>query len=403
MTDDVVPHIESIDKSRLRPDALAAIDALTPHRRRRLEEALHLLSHAHESPEGQDETTTAIEAAFNDAFQGDRHLLGTFMESYNQAHAGPDRVSILRNSLLLQAVAGFEVLVASVATRFFVTQPKALESKEKEFSLAELEEFADIDDAIDALIARRVTALMRGDVDEWAKWLLARTKVDIRELALDWSVLVEALQRRHIVIHNGGLVSRQYLTKVPKHLAEGVSVGERVRVDDDYLHQAFDALDVVGSSLICALLCKWSPSDADLAGSLLLRRTYGLLLRKRWQVVAKLADLRLVIPCMASVREALKANGLHARRVLEGREAVRPEAEAWDVSASAGRFQLVRMILLGDLDQALGAIPGLIDKKELSLGELQTWPILADVRSDDRWPTLAKSLGIGQDALPPAD
>lgn len=404
MTDEFVPHVEAIDRSRLTPDALAAMDALSAPRRDRLREAVALA--LDEEPEDADEAKgrkQRVQEAFHDAFRGDRHLISTFLDSLGATAAGPDRVSIMRNSLLLQLVSAFEVFIAGVATRFFVTQPQALQSQEKEFSLAELQSFADIEDAVDALIARRVANLMRGDLDDWAAWLKTRYKADLPRLAHDWPFVCECFQRRHVIVHNGGLVSRQYLSKVPSELADGLVVGSRLRVHDEYLGKAFDELDIVGASIIVAARSTCEPDQIDEIGGMLLRRTYALLLRGRWVAVAKLCGMRQFVKAKASVREALRANELCAKARISGAASVYADARDWDVSASAARFQLVRSVLMEDFDEAFDRIPKMVANEELSLGELQSWPILEPVRSDSRWESLAQASGISQDEATSAE
>jgi hypothetical protein len=394
MADDVVPQLEAIDTSRLSPDALAAVDSLSPQRRARLR---HVVTQMFADPEDNDDDERIrqeeINTAFRDAFQGDVHLISTFMEGVATAHAGPDRVSIMRNSLLLQAVAGFEVLIAGVATRFFLHNPKSLESNEREFSLAEVRTFEDVDDALDVLIARRVTKLMRCELDDWVKWIRDHAKANMEKASINWPATREGFQRRHVMIHNGGLVSRQYLAKVES----GASVGDRLRVDDAYLHRLFDDLDVISVAVILAARSTWLPEEVDIACSSLVRRTYSLLRRERWAAVAKLAELRPLLKGLASSKEALRANGLFARMQLDGATAIRDEVMAWDVSASAGRFALVRLVLLEDFQAALNVIPGMIERDELTSGELQTWPILRPIRTHPDWDALALEVGISQD------
>jgi hypothetical protein len=56
------------------------------------------------------------------------------------------------------AIATFESLLGTVYGQHFALHPGALDAREKEFSLGELQEFDDISDARDVLTGRRVEA-----------------------------------------------------------------------------------------------------------------------------------------------------------------------------------------------------------------------------------------------------
>jgi len=92
--------------------------------------------------------------------------------------------------------------------------PRTLDAQEKEFSLGELQEFDDMSDARDALIGRKVDAFTQQRLQDWSRWADRTLKVSLPDLAVDGEALNEYFQRRHIIVHSAGRVSRQYLTRV---------------------------------------------------------------------------------------------------------------------------------------------------------------------------------------------
>jgi len=68
----------------------------------------------------------------------------------------PQRQHLLHASLLTMTVGTLETAIAGVGTQHYALHPEALPAEEKEFSLAELAEFDDLQDARVTAISRRV-------------------------------------------------------------------------------------------------------------------------------------------------------------------------------------------------------------------------------------------------------
>lgn len=90
-----------------------------------------------------------------------------------------DRVTLVGRAFLIAAISSFEILFAQVARLICQRNPSALPKSEYTFTLEELSQYSSIDEARQALITRRVEALLMESVDGWSKWL-ERTVVSNR-------------------------------------------------------------------------------------------------------------------------------------------------------------------------------------------------------------------------------
>jgi hypothetical protein len=380
MLADFVPLVEAREKERLGPQALAALESLDPDRQEKLR---HLIEEITEGVrngqpiEPTEEEKQKWAPLMGEIFQNDRFSIVSLLERMRKKATGPSPVIIVHNSLLAQAIAAFEVLVSGVVTRFFVTHPSALGTAEKEFSLADLRTFADIDDAADALIANRVGKLMYGGLDDWADWFQSNCDATLSQLAMSWNDVVEAFQRRHVVIHNGGLVSRQYLARVPD---ASIKIGDRLAIDHDYLANVFDQLDVLGTVLVTLAWGSWRKDERNRSAGRLLQRSYELMLASRWAAADCVCKVGATLKCSAEQKESIKVNGWNSRLELHGLEDIRSEVEAWDVSAAADRFRLAKLVLSGDLEAASKMTDSLLKSGELTGGQLNEWPVLRTLR-----------------------
>lgn len=317
----------------------------------------------------------------NEIFEGDKHFIAQFLRALVDVGAGPHRATILANSLLTMAISGFEVLIASVVTQYFVRHPDVLEKSDKSFNLKQLKEFDNIEDASDALIGEIVSDLMREGFEAWCRWFKKFGNADFQNLANDLTAVEEAFQRRHVVIHNGGLVTRQYIAKVNFGADEPPAVGDRLKVDAEYLINAFDELEVLGIAVSTGAWFKWFDAAGNESAGAMLMGMYELMLDESWSAVRHLATVSQNFKCSESRKASMMCNGLYAEFKMSGdREVIRERVEAWDTSALSGRFQLVQHVLAGDLDRALGEIPELVKSGDIEIGEILEWPILEEVR-----------------------
>ena len=431
MLDDVVPVVEERDKQRLGSPTIAKVAALSPADQLRLQgvlesvvqqqrrgevkqqpvtastddaeaQAVRIASdHSTEAAHGFDGLTTeprislikrlggnegatddsALSAVILDIFREDKHSFASFAKRLARAIAGPNRTTIVLESLLMQACAAFEVLVSGLAARYYATHTGALGSDKKEFSLAELQAFPQLNDAVDALVARRVSQLMYGGLDDWARWFKADSKVDMHFLAMDWESVREVFQRRHLITHTGGVVSQQYLDHVK--VTPAPKVGSMVRVNADYLRNACDELEALGTLLAVHCWGAWAKEERESAAGILLDRSYELMMQERWSAVEHVTKVGATLRCPSGIKVPLQCNLWCSRKEQQGVAVVEEEVRNWDTDTLAMRFQLVKHVLLDELEPAAALVPRMIGSGELTLGQLREWPILRALRDFD--------------------
>jgi hypothetical protein len=285
------------------------------------------------------------------------------------------RVDMLLSSLLTAAVSDFEVLFSTIVGYFYRVHPEALKSQDSPIPWSEIEQYATIDDLKSYYIDARVSKLMWQGFDEWMKWIDQQLRIKFQDSALDPDSTNEIFQRRHIIIHNGGRVSRQYLAK-NSGLNHIPALDEVLKVDRDYLAQAIDRLTVLGISLVhltMRKLCKGNDNhervDRDINAIV-----YSLLEQRRWEVAERVASIALPHMSVEASRLAVKVNQWIAQGRVGGRDAIAKEVTRWDVSALEDKFKLARLTLLED-SSAVDMAKRMLEEGNLGFEELSTWPL----------------------------
>jgi hypothetical protein len=84
-------------------------------------------------------------------------------------------------------------------------------------------------------IDQKVATLIKGSPDDWSKTLRQWTKIDITSVGTDWEMVSEMIQRRHAIIHTGGRVDDEYITRVSERLRVGLIPGSILECSPAYM------------------------------------------------------------------------------------------------------------------------------------------------------------------------
>ena len=157
-----------------------------------------------------EELASLIEQEFKD----EGHLFGEFAQELEGVDHDPDKKLLLNSSMLVTAVAVFEYLLARVLGFQLRAFPNLLDASGRTFTLAELEEIESVEDARQLAVEDRVDAVMRESFADWETWFAKRAGVSFADCCIDRDAVFEVIQRRHLLVHTGGVVSKQYLERL---------------------------------------------------------------------------------------------------------------------------------------------------------------------------------------------
>ena len=384
---EVCGHAAELDRQRTSPEQLAAVKALDPERREKFKNWISAKFEENRSPTLDFGQPAEQDLRVLTEIFGDNPVpIGQANVMLERALVlAPSREALLRASLLTMAVAGFEVLVGSLAARHYELHPGAI-GEQKRFSLKQVAAYDSIADIQDAAIAHQVYQLLQLPLDDWTKWLDQDSGLGIKvqSLAIDYDVLEEIVQRRHVIVHNGGAVSAQYLERV-KPSDDLPPLGSQLLVDESYLNNAVDHLDCVGNLVGTGVWAKDRPDAEDQAVFALSARMEQLLFDGRWLPLRKLCSVGKMIASADVQHQIFKVNEWLSIKRLGGLSSIEQEIGDWDTSALGAQFQLVQLALLDMADQFFRLAPDVLAKGTIQVEQLKTWPVFDELRDDRRF------------------
>ncbi|MFE1925445.1 hypothetical protein ACFW91_23090 [Streptomyces asoensis] len=323
-----------------------------------------------------------------------------WMQHLHETLSRPPRLPMFFQSTVVSAVSNFEVLLAGLVASFYEIAPQALEAssrdKGKEFSLRELKEMKDLEDAIRIAIDRRVEEFMFGSFNDWRKFFADKMKINFEDYAIDWSFLQEVFQRRHVIVHNGGHASRRYMQGVDAGLRKGVKEGDYLQVDEDYLTRAANELLCFGYLLMSAMSLKFATGLSSKALANVHGFTYQNLVKGRYELVNKCATYGIEASSSMGDELLFRVNSWISRQRM-GDENVLQEVNSWDVAALSPRYKLAKHCLLGENAAAMQVLTSLFDSDDVDFGDLIEWPLLEPLRGTEDYQELVRNAEVPED------
>ncbi|WP_413320900.1 hypothetical protein AA0Z99_07895 [Agrococcus sp. 1P02AA] len=299
--------------------------------------------------------------------------------------AEKSRSALMLESLLLSAVAQFEVLVSRLMLTSIRLDPSPLEDSEKMYTFSDVTEHPSLEAFSVAAANAYVDGLMYKGMDSWMKFLTRVTRTDMVWVT---DLLAEVIMRRNVHVHAGGVASSQYLSELGKR-AGNARVGDELPVTAEYLEDALNRMAraaVVLSQAAVSAICSGAKQDKSSSHGIdqdrgIVEASFDLLTSGRYGAVEHLAEQLDSLVATNFTRERLRANSLAARKALYGVEAIRPDLEDWDVTAAEDEIVLAKHCLQDEIAEARVIYESLSAANKISVMELATWPILEPLRA----------------------
>lgn len=339
----------------------------------------------------ESETDEKLDAIYRQSFgplqdelenlTGDPGANSHYRQVWNTISSRPSTQRLLGSALLMQAVSSFEVLVAQLVRGVLAANPAILKASEKSFKLRDLDPYESVADLREAIAEEVADQTLREGFRGWMTWFEAKLKVEVPGVLSGAQELTEIFQRRHLFVHNGGVVNRAYLEAL--HGSSGLAEeGSQLAVTRKYLLGAIDLLEGSGLKLVAAAALKYATEDERVAVEEALDRIcYEALQRGQHDVVENLGGWlqRFVEDEPSKVR--IQVNCWLASKSARGVESVADEVARWDTRALSDDYKLAKLALLDELDGALALAKRMLESGHLHEVSWRSWPILERVRA----------------------
>lgn len=264
----------------------------------------------------------------------------------------------LQKSLFTQLFSEFDAFIGALLKVIYVRKSELLKGISREITFADLLSYEDLNAVKLDLLNKEIEAFRRDSYVDQFVALEKKFSLKLRSFP-EWCEFVELSQRRNLIVHNGGVVSEQYLVVCDREgypFETRPNIGQQLEADPKYFSRAIVVVSAVAFMLAHTLWRKVFPGETKEAHDHTNHVIYELLKDQRWRASAEIAKFSLTEPMKRGIDEM----GLRIRTVnaaiafkFSGKQAACDELlNLMDWSASYRDFRLAIDVLQDRFDSA---------------------------------------------------
>ena len=292
----------------------------------------------------------------------------------------------VRRALLLALVSHWDVFIGDILKAIFALRPGIIAASEQTLTLADLSQFASLEEARDHIVDAEVEKVLRNPHAWHFAYIEKQLSMPAKPRPDLWCQFLEMTERRNLIAHTGGVISRSYLKNcaalgIP--VEDGAKLGIQLHVEEHYLMSACDCIVEMAVELGHAIWRKNVPSEQAAAERHYHNVTYRLINDGRYRAAIMLLEFALKPPMKhttirnrmidtINVAQAYKWSGDQSKAM----EVISRE----DWSASSQEFALAIAVLKDDFSDAARIMQVLGSEGKVSRADYQMWPLFQKFR-----------------------
>ncbi|MCJ7655456.1 MAG: hypothetical protein MUO97_09215 [Dehalococcoidia bacterium] len=284
-------------------------------------------------------------------------------------------------------VSYFDFLISDLIRYFYRKYPEILSSKELGLTLKELSLLGGISEAIDFVISKEADNVLYDSLEKQKNYFKNTLKIDMKDNLINWSRLKEAMERRHIIVHNNCKVNRRYLatvnlSEIPEK-AKDIKGGTLIEITEEYFRSVFDEICISGLIVLQCCWRKWEKDEIERADNQLVLDIYDALSKENWRGAERLG--RFSKECQVAeqaCRLILDVNYCQSLKWQNKKNELEGELKKFDVSALSPKFALAVCALRSDRDGFYKNVANAITVDKMPEEHFSKWPLFRELRQD---------------------
>ena len=342
-----------------------------------------LNKYASQNEDGSDvyEATSAHQAA--EMFQAIRELDGL---------GGMKIPEILQRSLYTQLFSEYDAFIGALLKSIYSKKPDFLKGISRQISFNDLLDYENLNAIKLDMLEKEVETFRRNSYSEQFTALELKFGLKLR-LFPEWGEFIELSQRRNLIVHNGGLVSDQYLLICDREnhkFAERPKSGDLLQLNGAYLSRATIVVSKVAFMLCHTLWRKLFPAEIEIAHSEANSVLFDILSDKRWKTASAIAEFALTEPMKHQISDVdlriRTINSAIAMKFSGNEDGCRKILKLLDWTAALRDFRLAIAVLSDDYLKA-AELMNSIGKKGEFVTEISyhNWPLFHKFRESEEF------------------
>jgi hypothetical protein len=303
---------------------------------------------------------------------------------------------ILYQNIVITLCSYLEILISDLI-RIHYTASKSSILNDATINFSEIKHLQTIEEITELLIDKKIFDFTHESFDKWLNFFTHKINLEIKSLInLYEKPLIELFQRRHLFIHNGGIVNQNYIQNVDssylKSLGGEIKVEKLINTNSTYLDNSFRYVEVFGILLIHCLwykLCKNSEnaSQRDTREANILNHCYNMIVKEEYKSAEEVTNLAIKnFKFKEFTKFAMQVNywqSLKWQNKLDDKK--RKEIKQIELQGKDNKIKLAIYALFDDCEAFFKTMPFGLRSKDITKEELGEWPLFKEMRKDPRF------------------
>ncbi len=292
---------------------------------------------------------------------------------------------ILSRSSFLMLNNYFEYLLSDLLSYHYNKFQKSLNEKKFTLALKEINEYDSIEEVTKALITKEIESMMVDlTFDELLDHFCTNLGISQEEEIINWNVIKECRERRHLIVHNSSIVNKKYLSRTKS--ISNFKIGDTIQVDKEYFAKSCKEIYLAG--LLISFNCwgKWDKDETTRAIYEILVDSFELLKQKEYSIVSRLTNYIQKIEARNEVEEdyifRIKINKLIALKQLGDNTNLQKELKKIKVGTASPIFRLAIAILSDNHKVIIDLVKQAKTLNEIDVSKYNEWPIFDFIRAN---------------------
>ncbi|GAB3638635.1 hypothetical protein GCM10027422_42250 [Hymenobacter arcticus] len=273
----------------------------------------------------------------------------------------------------------FEYLLSDLLAYYYNKYQGNLKEKKFNLTLKEINEYETIAEAVQAFITQEVESLMASlTFEDLLKHFEKELKISNEKLLIDWRLITEYRERRHLIVHNASVVNKKYLLRTGNPFR--LKVGDVVHITKDYFLNACNEYYLAGLLLSYNSWGQWDGKETTGCIKNILNESFALLEAKEYGISHKITKYAIDnIEGRTSTQEDYLArinfNRLICIKKTEKKSVLDKELKDIRVGTMSPVFKLAYAILAEQHSEIMSLIKQVKMLGEIKAENYEAWPI----------------------------
>ncbi len=298
----------------------------------------------------------------------------------------------LPSMFLLALVSQYDAFIANLLKALFLIRPELIFTSEKQISFSEISGFNSIEEIKNSIIEKEVEGIIRQNHAKQFNIMERLFNVKLKPGLDIWPDFIEITERRNLLAHTNGVVSRQYTSICETH---GVArekipdIGEAISFDIEYFNNTYNVFYEISLKLGHVLWRKILPEDISLSDDHYNLKCVELIKAGNYDVAVKMLDFICDViknHSNENSRLFMEFNRCNAHRLAKRQTRCIELLNKIDTSALGIEFKLAEVVLRNQFDEAAKLMRQIGKTNEvLNKVSYSDWPIFEGFRDSKQF------------------